>query len=346
MAVIDPRSKRARELSTPTPFSQGPEMQNYNRMMQLQSQAPSFAKNDPRVQELKDARRQYNRQDKYTIGQRQGMSPLAVQGQFANQSEALRTSAPDAYKTMYPITNAIMDYTSGGGLLGLAARAGGNFLSNISDFGKDMFDKKGITGAADTDEEEMKDYAAQTFGMGAPMDRHPGTKMEGIEYNLSGTPEDLKSEVIYSPNAPTYYDRAEVFDFDTDPNQPYVAPDNYVEEDFGAFADRFRPIERDSNREAGIMSQYSTNFIGPRDDPNRRPTMADVAGPMYPGLIPFPEYGPGIVYTEGRGRGDLPMFGFDYDDMRKRITDEYRMREALKFLDEKEEPQPSRMNLR
>jgi hypothetical protein len=40
------------------------------------------------------------------------------------------------------------------------------------------------------------------------------------------------------------------------------------------------------------------------------------------------------------------MFGFDYDDMRKRITDEYRMREALKFLDEKEEPQPSRMNLR
>jgi hypothetical protein len=103
----------------------------------------------------------------------------------------------------------------------------------------------------------------------------------------------------------------------------------------------------DSNREAGIMSQYSTNFIGPRDDPNRRPTMADVAGPgINRGLIPFPEYGPGIVYTEGRGRGDLPMFGFDYDDMRKRITDEYRMREALKFLDEKEEPQPSRMNLR
>ena len=182
--------------------------------------------------------------------------------------------------------------------------------------------------------------------MGAPMDRHPGTKMEGTEYNLYGEPGDIKSEVIYSPNAPTYYDRSEVFDFDTDPNQPYVAPDNYVEEDFGAFADRFMPIERDSNREAGIMSQYSTNFIGPRDDPNRRPTMADVAGPMYPGLIPFPEYGPEIVYTEGRGRGDLPMFGFDYDNMRKKITDEYRMREALKFLDEKEKTQPSRINLR
>jgi hypothetical protein len=320
MAVIDPRSRRARELSTPTPFSQGPEMQNYNRMMELQSQAPSFAKNDPRVQELKDARRQYNRQDKYTIGQRQGMSPLAVQSQFANQSEALRTAAPDTFRTMYPIQSAVQDYIGGGGLIGLGLQAGQNFLSNVSSFGKDMMDKKGITGAADTDEEEMQDYAAQTFGMGTPMDRHPGTN--------------------------TYYDRSDVFDFDTDPNQPYVAPDNYVEEDFGAFADRFMPIERDSNREAGIMSQYSTNFIGPRDDPNRRPTMADVAGPMYTGLIPFPEYGPGIVYTEGRGRGDLPMFGFDYDDMRKRITDEYRMREALKFLDEKEEPQPSRMNLR
>ena len=42
-------------------------------MMELQSQAPNFAKNEPRVQELKDARRQYNRQDKYTIGQRQGL---------------------------------------------------------------------------------------------------------------------------------------------------------------------------------------------------------------------------------------------------------------------------------
>ena len=112
---MDARSAYLKRRNTPTPFSQGPEMQNYNRMMELQSQAPSFAKNDPRVQELKDARRQYNRQDKYTIGQRQGMSPLAVQSQFANQSEALRTSAPDVYKKMYPITSAVMDYTSGGG---------------------------------------------------------------------------------------------------------------------------------------------------------------------------------------------------------------------------------------
>jgi len=320
MAEIDARSRRLQELSTPTPFSQGPEMQNYNRMMNLQNQASDFTKNDPRIQELKDARRQYNREDKYKIGQRFGMSPLETQRGFANQSEALRTAAPDAYRNMYPITSAVMDYTSGGGLLGLAARAGGNFLSNISNFGKDMMDKKGITGAADTDEEEMQNYAASTFGLGTP-------NPQGDFFIDAETFEERDVDIPRMDD-----DVGAFYEYDKDGNI-VMSPD------------RPMPFD-DSNREAGIMSQYSTNFIGPRDDPNRRPTMADVAGPMYTGLIPFPEYGPGIVYTEGRGRGDLPMFGFDYDDMRKRITDEYRMREALKFLDEKEEPQPSRMNLR
>ena len=321
MAEIDARSRRLQELSTPTPFSQGPEMQNYNRMMELQSQAPNFAKNDPRVQELKDARRQYNRQDKYTIGQRQGMSPLDVQAQFANQSEALRTAAPNTFRTMYPIQSAVQDYIGGGGLLGLGLQAGKNFLSNVSSFGKDMFDKKGITGAADTDEEEMQNYAASTFGLGTPNPQ--------ADFFIDA--ETFEERDVDIPRMDD--DVGDFYEYDRD--------DNIV-----MSPDRPMPFD-DSKREAGIMSQYpGTNFIGPRDDPNRRPTMADVAGPMYTGLIPFPEYGPGIVYTEGRGRGDLPMFGFDYDDMRKRITDEYRMREALKFLDEKEEPQPSRMNLR
>ena len=320
---MDARSEYLKRRNTPTPFNQGPEMQNYNRMMELQSQAPSFAKNDPRVQELKDARRQYNRQDKYTIGQRQGMSPLAVQSQFANQSEALRTAAPDTFRTMYPIQSAVQDYISGGGLLGLGLQAGQNFLSNVSNFGKDMIDKKGITGAVDTDEEEMQDYAAQTFGF-------DGTTRPYPQQDFFVDAETFRERDIDIPRMDD--DVGAFYEYDKDGNI-VMSPD------------RPMPFD-DSNREAGIMSQYSTNFIGPRDDPNRRPTMADVAGPMYPGLIPFPEYGPGIVYTEGRGRGDLPMFGFDYDDMRKRITDEYRMREALKFLNEKEEPQPSRMNLR
>ena len=82
--MVDRRSEYLKRKNTPTPFNQGPEMQNYNRMMDLQSKASAFGGNDPRIQELKDARRQYNRQDKYTIGQRQGMAPLDVQKQFAN----------------------------------------------------------------------------------------------------------------------------------------------------------------------------------------------------------------------------------------------------------------------
>jgi hypothetical protein len=343
--VIDRRSEYLKRKSTPTPFNQGPEMQNYNRMMDLQSQAPNFTKNDPRLNELKDVRRQYNRFDKYKIGERQGVSPLDVQRQFSDQTNVFRKAAPNAYGKMYPIQDLAMKYGESGGLLGMAAK---EMFGKVSDFGKDMSNKVGITGAADTDEGEMADYAAQTFGMGAPMDRHPGSKPV-----IEGPME--QSEVIYSPNAPTYYDRAEGLDFDTDPDQPYVAPDNYVEDDFGAFytnentlaPERPMPFD-DSNREAGIMSQYpGTNFIGPRDDPNRRPTMADVAGPLYPGLIPYPEYGPGIVYQEGRGRGDLPRYGYDYGAERKGREDSLRLRQLLDFINNQEiQQEPSRINLR
>ena len=84
-----------------------------------------------------------------------------------------------------------------------------------------------------------------------------------------------QSEVIYSPHGPTYYDRAEGLDFDEDPNQPYVAPDDYVEEDFGAFytdentlaPERVLPFN-DAGREAGIASLYGQ---GPQwGDTNRR----------------------------------------------------------------------------
>ena len=103
--MVDRRSEYLKRKNTPTPFNQGPEMQNYNRMMNLQSQAPNFTKNDPRLNELKDARRQYNRFDKYKIGERQGMAPLDVQQQFSNQSNMLRNAAPNAHgKLMEPIS--------------------------------------------------------------------------------------------------------------------------------------------------------------------------------------------------------------------------------------------------
>ena len=346
--MIDRRSEYLKRKNTPTPFNQGPEMQNYNRMMDLQSQAPNFTKNDPRLNELKDVRRQYNRFDKYKIGERQGVSPLDVQRQFSDQSNVFRKAAPNAYGTMYPLADLAMKYGESGGLLGMAAK---EMFGKVSDFGKDMSNKVGITGAADADEAEMQDYAAQTFGMCSPMYRHPGSTpvIEGPG----------KSTVL--PNIHTgeiYYDRGEGLDFDTDPDQPYMPEDNYVEDDFGAFYEKDRdgnivlaskrpmPFD-DSNREAGIMSQYSTNFIGPRDDPNRRATMADVAGPFYPGLIPYPEDGPGIVYQEGRGRGDLPRYGYDYAAERKGREDSLRLRQLLDFINnQKIEQEPSRINLR
>jgi hypothetical protein len=315
----DNKSKYLRKINTPTPFNQGPEMQNYNRMMDLQAQAPSFAKNDPRLNELKDVRRQYNRFDKYKIGERQGMAPLDVQRQFSNQSNMFRNAAPNAYATMYPLQNLAMKYGESGGLMGMIAK---EMFGKVSDFGKSMVNNEGIAGAADTDEAEMQDYAAQTFGMGAP-----------------------NPQKDFFIDAETFGERdVEIPRMDDD-----VGAFNEYDQDDNIVMSPERPMPfDDSNREAGIMSQYpGTNFIGPRDDPNRKPTMADVAGPMYPGLIPYPEYGPGIVYQEGRGRGDLPRYGYDYGAERKNRADAYRLQELLDFINNKKiKPEPSKINLR
>ena len=299
MAKIDARSRRLQELSTPTPFSQGPEMQNYNRMMNLQNQASDFTKNDPRIQELKDARRQYNREDKYKIGQRFGMSPLETQRGFANQSETLRTSAPNVYKTMYPITNAIMDYTSGGGLLGLAARAGGNFLSNISDFGKDMFDKKGITGAADTDEEEMKDYAAQTFGFDGTTRPFPQQDFP-ITY-----PQDKPIGFTFEQEGGNKYFN--------DLNEEELA---FLRGDTDTIADEAMNVPvpfNDSRREAGIASMYgqgptfaTTNRPYQKEYENFLANMTDTTRSFAPTYEEFVE-----AFENVNKRGG-PQYGFTY----------------------------------
>ena len=334
--MVDRRSEYLKRKNTPTPFNQGPEMQNYNRMMELQSQAPNFTKNDPRLNELKDARRQYNRFDKYKIGERQGVSPLDVQRQFSDQRNVFRKAAPNVYGTMYPFADLAMKYGESGGLLGMAAK---EMFGKVSDFGKDMSNKVGITGAADADEAEMQDYAAQTFGMGAPMDRHPGSTpvIEGPG----------KSTVL--PNIHTgeiYYDRGEGLDFEDDPNQPYVAPDNYVEKDFGDFyidADTLAP-ERglpfdDSVRERAIMERYPESFIGPPIDPSWRPDMYDVTGPRLidRGLFPYPNYNDEVTLAPPPfygGRGEMP--GMDspyYNDMMEGIERGVREKELQDALE-------------
>ena len=297
--MVDRRSEYLRKINTPTPFNQGPEMQNYNRMIELQSQAPNFAKNDPRIQELKDTRRQYNRQDKYTIGQRQGMSPLAVQSQFANQSEGLRTAAPDVFRTMYPIQSAIQDYTSGGGLFGLAARAGANFLSNISDFGKDMMDKKGITGATDTDEEEMEDYAAQTFGFDGTTRPFP---QQGFPITY---PQDKPIGNTFTQEGGNKYFN------DLSPEElAFVMgrTDTIADEDMNV------PVPfNDSRREAGIASMYgqgptfaTTNRPYQKEYENFLANMTDTTRSFAPTYEEF------VEAFENVNKKGGPQYGFTY----------------------------------
>ena len=187
---------------------------------------------------------------------------------------------------------------------------------------RDINEGVGITGLVDSDPEERAEYAERTFG---PMEQ---------------------SEVIYSPNAPTHYDRAEGLDFDEDPNQPYVAPDDYVEDDFGAFyidentlaPERGLPFD-DTNREQAIANQYATNFIGPRDDPYRRPDMYDVAGPRLidRGLIPYPSYLNEPIGVMQQGRGELPGWPnmYDYEGERKGRRDAYKLQELLDWINSK-----------
>ena len=156
------KARYIRKINTPTPFSQGPEMKNYSRMMELQSQAPNFTKNDPRFDELKDTRHQYNRFDKYKIGEKFNVAPLDVQKDFSNRSNVFRNAAPNVYGKMYPVSDMAMKYGDSGGLLGMMAK---EMFGKLSDFGKSLTNKEGITGAANTDEAEMQDYAAKTFGM-------------------------------------------------------------------------------------------------------------------------------------------------------------------------------------
>ena len=227
----DSKSKYLRKINTPTPFNQGPEMQNYNRMMDLQSQAPNFTKNDPRFDQLKDARRTYNRNDKYTIGNRQGIAPLDVQQNFSNQSNNFRNAAPNAYAKMYPVADFAMKYGESGGLMGMMAK---EMFGKVSDFGKDMANKIGIAGAANSDEGEMADYATQTFGFDGTTrpypqqdfgqqdltpEIRPEISMEFGEGYTSPIEETLLYDENLVPNLPPFIDkntRNEVFAEDVD----------------------------------------------------------------------------------------------------------------------------------
>ena len=305
-------------------FARSPYGQNYNRIQDLQVQLPNMDRNDPRVQELKQRRRFHNRFGKDIMGDVLAMSPQAVRDDYVKMSGDVRRANKPVFNKMYPITGAAMDYIDAGGLPGIIAQTGASFLENVSDFGRGLFEKKGITGNVDTNEEEMQDYAAQTFGF-------DGTTRPYPQQDFFVDAETFRERDVDIPRMDD--DVGDFYEYDKD--------DNIV-----MSPDRPMPFD-DSNREAGIMSQYpGTNFIGPRDNPNRRPTMADVAGPRLidRGLFPSPGYNNNqvsIMPLPYGGRGEMPQIadfgsGDFYSDMREGFQRGEREKQLLRRIQEDE----------
>ena len=305
-------------------FARSPYGQNYNRIQDLQVQLPNMDRNDPRVQELKQRRRFHNRFGKDIMGDVLAMSPQAVRDDYVKMSGDVRRANKPVFNKMYPFTGAAMDYIDAGGLPGIIAQTGASFLENVSDFGRGLFEKKGITGNVDTNEEEMQDYATQTFGF-------DGTTRPFPQQDFFVDAETFRERDVDIPRMDD--DVGDFYEYDKD--------DNIV-----MSPDRPMPFD-DSNREAGIMSQYpGTNFIGPRDNPNRRPTMADVAGPRLidRGLFPSPGYNANqvdIMPLPYGGRGEMPQIadfgsGDFYSDMREGFQRGEREKQLLRRIQEDE----------
>jgi hypothetical protein len=258
-------------------------MKNYSRMMELQSQAPNFAKNDPRFDELKAARRQYNREDKYKIGERFNVAPLDVQKDFSDRTNVFRNEAPNVYRKMYPVSDLAMRYGESGGLLGLAIKG---LTGDIGKLGQDVAGAVGIAGAVDDTPEEQADYVGRTFGF-YPSDVHPGVDEETImpkislEFNgAEGYTAPIEETLLYDENIlpylPPFIDkntRNEVFAQDVDDLpvntinntrtisgliEPVPLQEDFREQNFEGVAPE--PIEPlpfdDSGREAGIAALY------------------------------------------------------------------------------------------
>jgi len=159
-------------------FMKSPQGKNYGNMMDLQNQAirqGGFDKGDPKIDELKKARRQYNRKDKYGIAGLMGYSPQDANEIYRQNSGVLREHARPTYKTMYPISDMAHEVTGSGGLTGMllnkafgkSKKAGKSFLDDLRTMGADIFGGVGIGGGIKRDEatqEILTNYSDKTFG--------------------------------------------------------------------------------------------------------------------------------------------------------------------------------------
>ena len=224
-----------------------PAGQNYSRMMDLQNQAirkGGFEKGDPKVAELKAARRKYNREDKYNVGSLMGYNdPVEIQNIYRKNSGVLREYGRPTYKEMYPISDAFHEVTGSGGLTGLllskaigkSKKAGKNFFDDLRGMGADILGGIGIGGAVDPEEateEILTNYADKTFGDAYPTNIHD-------------------DEFIDTENW-------------TERENVVIPPDYPIDE--GAFTS-LHPFD-DSRREAAIMNQYAGKTTDPLGRPN------------------------------------------------------------------------------
>jgi len=208
-----------------------PAGKNYGNMLDLQNQAirmGGFEKDDPRIAELKKARRQYNRKDKYNIANQMGYSAQDANEIYRQNSGVLREHARPTYKTMYPISDMAHAVTGSGGLTGMllnkafgkSKKAGKNFFDDLRQMGTDIFGGIGIGGAVPRDEateEILTNYSDKTFG---PINIHDDEFIDTESW--------------------------------TERDNVVIPPDYPIDE--GAFTS-LNPFD-DSRREAAIMAQY------------------------------------------------------------------------------------------
>ena len=213
---------------------------NYFAIENLQAQAPSFAPDDPRIDELKKRRRTWNRYQKYPAGEMLGKTPQQMQKGYRGLSRDLRQTAKPVYNRMYPITGKFMDVAEKGGIWGAMLS---NFLG-----GKGKEIKKSIESVGDRigggisnfidDDKEKEEYAAKTFPF-YPSDVHPG---------------------------PTYYDGPEdLEDFEDAPD----APIKRIEEEVYVGPRPHEKMPYLSDEAAAIQKEFNTNpYFQNLQDPN------------------------------------------------------------------------------
>ena len=264
--------------------------QVYHTMTSLQDRMsrPGYTPAQADTDQLKSLRRDWNRNQKYTP---QGMrvsgatTPMGAQDAFRRDTETFRQANPQAYGRMYPLSQAAMKLGESGGLLGLGIRG---LTGQLGDYYKSIMNKDGINAALDTDEAELENYANLTYG----------PHLEGI---IEG-PE--RSEVIHSPHD-LIYNRGEGLDFDDDPKQPYVEPDDYVEDDFGDF------YFDDSGREDYIAASGMNPYLL-RDEKleSIHPEDQRMFEPMTPHLDRETPINIGVEFGV---QDEIPPINYDYD---------------------------------